>query len=82
VDQCAGRGKLEQLHHRRDYIGVQRLSIPAANFERRGTITSNAATLTVTPPVSVERVVTVSGGYGSGSYRPGATVHVWSAAST
>jgi len=32
------------------------------------------------PPI--ERTVTVTGGYGSGSYRPGTTVHVWSAVST
>jgi hypothetical protein len=31
---------------------------------------------------SAERSVTVSGGRGSGSYRPGTTVHVWSSVST
>jgi hypothetical protein len=30
----------------------------------------------------IERTVTVTGGFGSGSYRPGTTVHVWSAVST
>ncbi len=34
----------------------------------------------VDPAVRYE--VTVAGGFGSGSYRPGATVHVWSAVST
>jgi hypothetical protein len=35
-----------------------------------------------TTPPDAEYTVTVDGGYGSGSYQPGATVHVWSAVST
>jgi hypothetical protein len=48
-------------------------TVPAAS-------TSAAGTTTTTP--AGEHRVTVEGGYGSGVYPPGATVHVWSAAST
>lgn len=44
-----------------------------------GPATSTASTTAVEP---AERSVTVSGGQGSGSYRPGTTVHVWSSVST
>jgi hypothetical protein len=41
---------------------------------------------TTAPPTTAapatEHTVTVEGGYGSGTYRPGATVHIWSAVST
>lgn len=44
------------------------------------TMTSAPAAITSSP--AAVYTVTVNGGYGSGSYRPGATVHIWSAVST
>ncbi len=41
--------------------------------------TTSTTTTTVSPAA---RTVTVTGGYGSGSYPPGTTVHVWSSVST
>lgn len=43
--------------------------------------TSSSAASSSSAPAAEHRV-TVDGGYGSGTYPPGATVHIWSAAST
>lgn len=45
------------------------------------TVPATSLAATTVPPATEHRV-TVDGGYGSGTYPPGATVHVWSAAST
>lgn len=44
--------------------------------------TTSTSTSITTAAVADDRIVSVLGGYGSGSYRPGSTVHVWSAVST
>jgi hypothetical protein len=44
-------------------------------------VTTTTTTTDTTSPAT-EYTVTVEGGYGSGSYPPGATAHVWSAVST
>lgn len=43
---------------------------------------SEPSTTRAVPVTAADYMVSVSGGYGSGSYQPGATVHVWSAVST
>ncbi len=55
-------------------------SSTTASSNTPGASTSPDSTASTVVPGS--RTVTVSGGIGSGSYRPGTTVHVWSSVST